>query len=117
MNRKERRFKAKQERKNKSNLVFNPLIERAIYNNASTMIHEDKYVPMNCVLCGDLMKTIHDTHSPNPITELCYAKESYETGNPNRCCSSCNSKYVLPARLCGVSEGIDFITKGGCVNE
>jgi hypothetical protein len=103
MNRKERRLKEKQERKNKSNVVRFPSIERAIYNSSPTMIHEDKYVPMDCVLCGDLMETIHDTHSPNPITELCYAKESYETGNPNRCCSSCNSKYVTPARIKRVS--------------
>ena len=70
-----------------------------IYNSAPTMIHEDDYVAMDCVLCGAEMKTIHDTHNPFPITEKCFAKEAHETGNKNRCCSKCNNEKVLPARL------------------
>ena len=60
--------------------------ERKIYNKAPSMIHEKKYVPMNCVMCDVKMKSIHDTHNPYPITELCYSKEAHLTDNPNRRC-------------------------------
>ena len=72
--------------------------ERKIYNKAPSMIHEKKYVPMNCVMCDVKMKSIHDTHNPYPITELCYSKEAHLTDNPNRCCSECN-EIVTEARL------------------
>ena len=80
-----------------------------IFNFVPTMIHEDKYVPMDCVLCGSEMKTIHDTHNPSPITEKCYAKEAFETGNPNRCCSECNSTKVNPARLRDLGMKVDSV--------
>ena len=63
------------------------------------MIHERKYIPIDCVICGTKMKTIHDTHNPFPVTDQCYAKESRETGNQNRCCSTCNSSVVLVLRI------------------
>ena len=66
--------------------------ERKIYNKAPSMIHEKKYVPMNCVMCDVKMKSIHDTHNPYPITELCYSKEAHLTDNPNRCCSEGTEK-------------------------
>jgi hypothetical protein len=90
MNREERRRNEKQLRK--------------AYNLAPTMIHEKKYVPIDCVICGTKMKTIHDTHNPFPVTEECYAKESHETGNPNRCCSACSSSIVLRLRLRAIFE-------------
>ena len=73
-------------------------IFRKIYNSSPKMIHERSYVPMNCVMCDTKMKTIHDTHNPLPITESCTAKESHETGSPNRCCSKCN-ETVIESRL------------------
>ena len=82
-----------------------------IYNSAPNMIHEKDYVPMNCVLCGTEMKTVHDTASPNPITERCTAKEALETGNPNRCCQKCNKTYVLPARMYCQVSGLNFHKK------
>jgi hypothetical protein len=82
-----------------------------IYNNVPTMIHEKDYVPMDCVLCGTQMKTIHDTASPHPITEECYAKEAHETGNPNRCCQKCDKTYVLPARMYCLQNGLNFHEK------
>ena len=62
------------------------------------MIHEKKYVPMNCVMCDVKMKSIHDTHNPYPITELCYSVEAHKTDNPNRCCTECND-IVTDARM------------------
>jgi len=78
----------------------------SIYNAAPNMIHEKDFVPMDCVLCGAEMKTVHDTGNPYPLTEKCYAKEALEEGNPNRCCSKCNREKVLPARL-GMVSGIN----------
>ena len=72
--------------------------ERKIYNKAPSMIHEKKYVPMNCVMCDVKMKSIHDTHNPYPITELCYSLEAHKTDNPNRCCTECND-IVTDARM------------------
>ena len=79
------------------NAVMNAMMKDA-WNNAPTMIHEKDYKVMNCVLCNAEMKTIHDTHNPFPLTELCYSKDAHEKGNKNRCCSECN-KDVFTARL------------------
>ncbi len=72
--------------------------ERKIYNKCPLMINEKKYVPMNCVMCDVKMKSIHDTHNPYPITELCYSLEAHKTDNPNRCCTECN-EIVTDARM------------------
>lgn len=82
-------------------------LERKVYNKCASsgfksskgfgMIHEKAYVPMNCAMCGELMKDIHDTHNPYPILDLCYAPDA-DKDNPNRCCSVCDIK-VSRARL------------------
>ena len=72
--------------------------ERKIYNKCPSMINEKKYVPTNCVMCDVKMKSIHDTHNPYPITELCYSLEAHKTDNPNRCCTECN-EIVTDARM------------------
>ena len=72
---------------------------KEIFNSSPPMIHEDDYVPMDCVLCGTEMTSIHDTHNPFPLTDECFADETYKTGNPNRCCSKCNMEKVKSARL------------------
>jgi len=74
-------------------------ILRGIWNNAPNMIHEDQYVPMFCILCGEVMESVHDTHNPAPFTDRCYAKEALETEIKNRCCSRCDEEKVIPARL------------------
>ena len=106
MNKKERkklnRVKANRKMKNMRN-KFNV---NTIYNSSPNMLHENKYVPMNCVLCGNKMKTIHDTHNPYPITEKCYPKDTHKNGNPNRCCSACNSAKVIPARLSSLGVNV-----------
>jgi len=91
-------FKVRNKPMNRAERRRNNKMLRKIFNSDPTMIHEKKYVPINCVICGEKMKSIHDTHNPFPITEKCYAKEAYDTGNPNRSCSACASK-VLDARL------------------
>jgi len=117
---KEKMKRKKMERANRSKLTVTdaPTLEkdywnkeRKLYNRVPTMIHEDDYVPMNCVLCGSSMKTVHDTNSPNPITELCYAKESLKTENPNRCCNECDGRFVTPIRMYYSSNGWDFHDK------
>ena len=106
MNKKERkklnRVKANRKMKNMRN-KFNV---NTIYNSSPNMLHENKYVPMNCVLCGNKMNTIHDTHNPYPITEKCFPKDTHETGNPNRCCSACNLEKVIPARLSSLGVNV-----------
>ena len=79
--------------------VISKQILRAALNNAPTMIHEDQYVPMFCILCGEVMESVHDTHNPAPFTDRCYAKEALETEIKNRCCSRCDEEKVFPARL------------------
>ena len=88
-----------------------------IYNGSPHMIHENNYVPMDCVLCGTEMESIHDTHNPSPLTDECFAKESHETGNPNRCCSKCNQKKVIPARMGLNSDSVEVETKSVSMNE
>ena len=96
------RVKANRKMKNMSK-KFNM---NMIYNSSPNMLHENKYVPMNCVLCGNKMNTIHDTHNPYPITEKCFPKDTHETGNPNRCCSACNSAKVIPARFSSLGVNV-----------
>ena len=79
---------------------------RHLYNSSPTMIHENDYVPMNCVICGTEMKSIHDTHNPQPITDKCFAKEALEEDRKDRCCNNCNKTVVLPARF--GSLGLEF---------
>ena len=93
---------------------------RGIWNASPTMIHEDKYIPMDCVLCGETMMSVHDTHDARPLKETCSAKESLETGNPNRCCSKCNTETVSIARLSSIGidvENEDVVTKEITVGE
>ena len=88
MSRPERRRQIKLERKMYNNIAKSGWISD---KSGVGMIHEKAYVPMNCALCGELMKDIHDTHNPEPLLEQCYAP-SADKDNPNRCCSVCDIK-------------------------
>ena len=72
------------------------------------------YVSMNCVICGTEMKSIHDTHNPQPITDKCYAKEALEEGRKDRCCTYCDKTVVIPARFnaIGLKWDPDILSKG-----
>jgi hypothetical protein len=115
---KEKMMRKKMERKNHSPKVSKKVINmrneedffRMVMNSSPTMIHEDKYVPMDCILCGETMMSVHDTHDARPLKETCTAKESLETGNPNRCCSTCNAEKVHPARLGSFGLDPDDVT-------
>ena len=87
------------EKRQKEEILKPNLMFQEIYNAHPAMIHENKYIPIDCILCGASMPTIHDTHNPAPLTPECFAKQAFETRSPNRCCSKCNSEKVAPARL------------------
>ena len=65
----------------------------------STMIHSKDYQPMNCVICGAHMPTIHHTHNPHPYTSACIAKDALLNHREDRCCSKCDKEIVLPLRM------------------
>jgi len=107
MNRAQRRAaSAKLRRNQKCDTDFeipNDLL-RAIYNSAPTMIHEDQYVALNCVLCNATMQSIHDTHDARPLAPSQTAKQALEQEvNIGRCCSQCNASSVKRARLADVN--------------
>ena len=71
-----------------------------IYNAAPSMIHENDFVAIDCVLCDATMKSVHDTHDARPLAPSQTAKQAFEQKkNIGRCCSACNSLRVLPARF------------------
>ena len=65
----------------------------------STFIHSKDYEPMNCVICGAHMPTIHHTHNPHPYTSACIAKDALLNHREDRCCSKCDKEIVLPLRM------------------
>jgi len=95
MSRPQRRRQIKLERK-----IYNLAANKGTVNSLGIgMVHEKKYVPMNCAMCGEHMKDIHDTHNPYPVADFIYAKRSNETDVADRCCTSCDEKVVIPARV------------------
>ena len=80
-----------------------PTVEE-IFNNSPTMIHEDDYIITDCVLCGQTMTSIHDTHSAYPLKPYQTAKQANADVNTGRCCSACNKNSVLPARSVHLSN-------------
>ena len=95
MNRQQRRAREAKERK---------IVEKAweqmrvICNLDPNLLHENDYTPMDCVLCGANMPTLHDTHNAAPLAPNQQAKAAKLEGNVGRCCSKCD-KHVLYARL------------------
>tara|TARA_B110000114_G_C14774565_1_gene270197 strand:- start:27 stop:449 length:423 start_codon:yes stop_codon:yes gene_type:complete len=75
-----------------------------IYNNCDTMIHENDFIPHDCVLCGSEIKSIHNSNNPFPLTEVTTAKGENGKESPQRCCNSCDGK-VLIARIISLREG------------
>jgi len=71
---------------------------RDIYNRAPSMIHEDQYQVIDCILCGKTMPSVHHTNAADPLTPLQTAKEANLVGNIGRCCRYCNENFVIPAR-------------------
>ncbi len=91
---------------NKDGRVLTLSDQHKLWNLAPNMVHEDDYVPMFCVLCGEVMNSIHDTHNPGPLTDDCTAKHAHETNEKNRCCTVCNDTKVWTAREEIISSGV-----------
>jgi hypothetical protein len=70
----------------------------------SNHLPEEKYEPMECVLCGDTMKTVHDTHNPYPLTESTTGMTRNGKQEKVRCCTKCNHEKVIPARISMTSK-------------
>lgn len=47
---------------------------------------EDTF-PQKCVLCGTTLNDFYESHNPFPAS------------NEGRCCQSCNTSKVIPARI------------------
>lgn len=62
-------------------------------------LHEDKFKPMACVLCGETMNSIHETHNPHPLTKSTVGVTADGKQETIRCCADCNATRVFPARL------------------
>jgi hypothetical protein len=84
---------------------------RNAWNSAPTMIHEDDYEIIDCVLCGATMRNVHDTHAAYPLKPFQTAKEANDDGNIGRCCSDCNFGSVVPARMRNIELGnVDLVS-------
>ncbi len=70
-----------------------------IYNAAPSMIHENDYIVIDCVLCGARMKSVHNTHDASPLAPSQTAKSANSKGNIGRSCGNCNATRVIPARM------------------
>ena len=74
-------------------------------NSSPTMIHENDFIPHDCFLCDARIETVHDSHNPFPLTDIASALSENGKENPTRCCSSCDKKIVLPARIVSRKQG------------
>ena len=81
---------------------------RAAMNNFPTMIHEDNYKIVDCVLCGKTMSHIHDTHAAYPLKPYQTAKQANADGNTGRCCSACNESVTFARIGLGSVAGNPF---------
>jgi hypothetical protein len=84
---------------------FPPDHLREIYNSplATSMIHEDEFIPHPCVFCGVQIDSIHHSGNPFPIfgsrPDETHAMNQNGTERPLRCCSSCDLEIVIPTRM------------------
>ena len=54
---------------------------------------DEELAPFKCCICGDAI-TDETGHNPYPVRD-----QSYYGERENRCCASCNQRFVIPARL------------------
>ena len=47
---------------------------------------EGIYMNEECIICGEEMKDVYDTHNAQPVAD-------------GRCCTDCNFNRVIPARI------------------
>lgn len=72
---------------------------RDIYNNLPSMIHESEFKPFDCILCGERVNSVHDSHNAFPLEKPTLQKVENDKGRPRRCCSKCDQEKVMPARI------------------
>ncbi len=104
---------------NKDGRVMTLSDQHKLWNLAPNMVHEDDYVPMFCVLCGEVMNSVHDTNNPGPLMDDCTAQHAQETDEKNRCCTVCNDTKVFSAREEIISSGghADWVDGRGVTDE
>ena len=94
--------------KKKANVKRNKPVKQFhndVFNSCPTMIHENDFIPHDCCLCDARIETVHDSHNPFPLTDIASALSENGKENPTRCCSSCDMKIVLPARIVSRTQG------------
>ena len=52
--------------------------------------------PNDCVICGDVIENIENSHNPFPIRN--------PLNEDGYCCERCNSNYVIPLRILGKND-------------
>lgn len=52
--------------------------------------------PTTCAICGALIKNVHESHNPYPLSPIIHPHEEQKG---IRCCATCNVTQVLPARF------------------
>jgi hypothetical protein len=66
-------------------------------------LHEKDFIAHDCILCGNKVNNIHDSHNPFPLAGVKIELHTAENENgkevPVRCCSECNKSKVVPKRL------------------
>jgi hypothetical protein len=72
---------------------------RAVYNNSPSMIHENEFKPFDCILCGERVTSVHDSHNAFPLEKPTLQKVENDKGRPRRCCGKCDLEKVMPARI------------------
>ena len=65
----------------------------------STMIHSKDFISHECSLCEKEIVSVHDSHNAFPLKKFQYAKEVNGKVENERCCSTCESEKVRPARM------------------
>ena len=72
---------------------------RDVYNNSPWNIHENEFKPFDCILCGERVNSVHDSHNAFPLEKPTLQKVENDKGRPRRCCGKCNLEKVIPARI------------------
>jgi len=66
-------------------------------------LHENEFIAHDCILCGQRINKIHNSHNPYPVAGIHIKLHSAKNENgkeaPIRCCTKCNENKVLPARM------------------
>lgn len=102
----------------KANVQRNLKQKSALANPANMMdhimntvgLHENDFIAHDCILCGNKVKSIHDSHNPYPLAGINIKLHSAKSENgrevPVRCCTRCNNEKVMPARVNAIFKNV-----------